>query len=186
MIPAHDRDEACVSELSDWAKRIDDTAGRIARLLQIDARRFVVDTIRERFVADTHPTDAAQVATLKARAMETADSIGVRLAAAVQAVDYTRLPPPEEGSAPTVTDVEAIREAITSMTARVSALLASVNLPDEVDYPLPQRFIEHESLPSLTRTLFKAIARHAELAAEDEAQQVAQTAAERRQLWESA
>lgn len=175
-----------MSELSDWAKRIDDTVERIARLLQIDARRFVVNTVRERFVADTAQTDAAQVSALKTRAAETADAVAGRLAAAIQAVDYRALAAPEDGVAGRLTDIPAIGEAVSNMAARVSALLASVRLPDDVDYPLPQRFIEHESLPALTRTLFKALARHADLHAADEAQRVAQTAAERRQLWESA
>lgn len=175
-----------MSELSDWAKRIDDTVDRIARLLRIDARRFVIDTVRERFVADTAETDITQVTALKGRTLSTADAVAARLAAALEAVDYKSLVAPDDSAAARLTDIPAISEAILNMTARISALLTSVGLPDDVDYPLPQRFIEHESLPSLTRTLFKAIARHADLRAEDEAQKIAQTAAERRQLWESA
>lgn len=175
-----------MSELSDWAKRIDDTVVRIARLLQIDARRFVVDTVRERFVADTTQTDADQVGTLKTQTTATADAVSGDLATAIQAVDYKALEEPEDTAAARLTDIPAIDAALSKMAAQVSALLADAGLPDDVAYPLPQRFIEHESLPSLTRTLFKAIGRHADLRAEDEAHKVAQTAAERRQLWDSA
>jgi hypothetical protein len=175
-----------MSQMADWKARIEETAGRIARLLATDARRFVTETVREAFVADTRPVDAEAVRRIKARTLETAETVASRLSEAITAVDWLVVEAPEDSRAAKITDVDAVASAVEGMCARISALLEETDLTAEVTYTLPQRFIEHDSLPTLTRTLYKAIARYAELHAEDIAQRSAQTAAARRQLWEQA
>lgn len=175
-----------MAQMDDWRARIEETAGRIARLLATDAKRFVTETVREAFVADTRPVDAEAVKRIKARTLETADTVATRLSESIVAVDWLTVGAPEDNRTAKITDVEAVASAIQGMCARIVGLLEETGLSAEVSYTLPQRFIEHDSLPTLTRTLFKAIARYAELHAEDIAQRSAQAAAARRQLWEEA
>lgn len=176
-----------MSELDDWTHRINETANRIARLMQTDARRFVIEAMREAFVGGRTPADAAEVAQLKAETLAAADRIAEQVQGAIEGVAWAEVSAePEAEEAPRITDVRAVSDAIDAMVAQTGALIEAKGFAAELNYQLPQRFIDHDALPTLTRTLFKAIARHAALRAEDEARLVAQTAEARRRLWEQA
>lgn len=176
-----------MSELDDWTHRINETVQRIGRLMRTDARRFVIETMREAFVAGQTPADPAAVAALKATTVAAADGVADTLHAAILGAAWLDTPEAAEPSdPPRITDVVAVRQAVDAMVGAAAALVEQHGLTAAVEYQLPQRFIDHDALPTLTRTLFKAIARHRALRAEDEARRVAQSAEARRQLWEQA
>lgn len=175
-----------MSELADLSHRVNETVQRIARLLKTDADRFAVHTVREAFVAADTPATPDAVAALKARTVTAADEIAQGLHDAVLAVPWLTLSAIETSDPPRITDVPAMAQAVETMSAAVRALLADAGLTAEVAYQLPQRFIDHDALPTLTRTLFKTLARHATVRAEDEARRVARSTEARRQLWEDA
>ncbi len=169
--------------------RLVDLGRRIRALLAADLETYFVETVRERFVRapGAEPTDD-DLRRLKARtraaASEASAALGDRLAA--DAVWTTARRP--ETAEPPISAHPTVAEAMTDAERRLAALLAELGHADEPApaWRLPVRFIDGESLPVLTRSYWKTLARRAGTAQQAERRDVASAADARRRRWEEA
>lgn len=147
-----------------WTGKIVETGHRIAKLLQSDVETYALGEVRRRFVESPQVADALDdddVARLKAGARAFAAEAAARIDEALgdDAVWLGAEPP--EGEA-TIESIPTVHEALADVADGLTRFLAEHGLPadEPLAYRLPARFIDGENLATLTRNLWKAVARY--------------------------
>jgi len=178
-----------VEEIEKAKGRVRDLGGRVRRLLAADVHAFVLESVRERFIASPDFADGlgdAQVGALKRAAAHDADAaadlVGELLPDAVWLA--ARVP---EDEARDVRSLPEVAGALDRARGVLTALFERHGLPGEAPpYVLPVRFIEGDDLVSLTRNLWKAVARLESATAARSVETRAADAETRRRRWEGA
>ncbi len=173
-----------------WAAKVTDVGQRIATLLASDLRAFATGEVKRRFVetpAVADGLDDAGVQALKQSTAEFADRASARLAEVLGDEGLWLGAQPAAADAP-ITAIATVEQALQRAADDLGELLERHGLgPDApLTYRLPMRFIDGENLASLTRSLWKNLARYrAACAATDEAR-AASSRASRARRWDDA
>ncbi len=173
------------------AAKVAEVGQRIAKLLTADIRVYATGEVRRRFVETPAVADAlddAEVAALKAAtaafAAAAAEALAERLA---DDALWLGAESPEADDAP-VTHIPAVEQALQAVADDLTRFLDRHGLTAgaPLSYRLPARFIDGENLPSLSRALWKAIARYREARAAEAAAREATSAESRAKRWDDA
>jgi hypothetical protein len=162
---------------------------RITRLLSTDARRYFEHNVRRCFVEAPLFAEALSdesLKALKASTAEAAERVAELLSGHLDASSWRDTTPPDAEGAP-ITEHRAVDMAMRRVTGGVEQFLAEHGIPGEpTPWTPPVRFIDGETLPTLTRRLWRLAGRYREAADAARAAGPAQGAGARAQRWDDA
>lgn len=147
-----------------WAAKLTEAGRRIATLLTADVRAYTTGEVRRRFVetpAVADGLDDAGVEALKQATEAFADRAAAQLEE-VLADEAIWLGAEEAPSDAPVTRIPAVQQALQRVADDLTDLLERHGLgPDgPLTYRLPARFIDGQNLSTLSRALWKNLARY--------------------------
>lgn len=135
---------------------------RITRLLSVDARQYFEQNVRRCFVEAPLFAEGLSDAALTALKIETSEAAGRAAAHVEQRLDpaiWRETPVPEAADAP-ITEHAPVRAAMDGATQQVERFLGDHGIPGADALDAPVRFIDGETLPTLTRRLWRLAARY--------------------------
>jgi hypothetical protein len=172
-----------------WRAKVLNAARRATRLLAEDAARYVNGAIRGAFVADQAFADEmpdADLARLKTATAECAEAARGFVGDALTEEVWLSAAPPEDAAAP-LTVHEPVAQLLSAVTGQLTALMAGHQIPGAPPaWSLPVRFIEGESLPTLGRAFWKALAQLRSAEEEAARQAHGSDAGQRARRWDDA
>lgn len=172
-----------------WSRKLVEIGDRIARLLSTDAREYFEQTVRQVFVGAPSLADRlddAALAALKADVRAAAQAAALGTLAALTDDAWLAATPPDDDSAPV--DAHApVAEAMRAVSEAVVLFLRRHALPAEAEaWTPPARFIGGEHLSTLTRSLWRAVARRDAALHQQQARQTHDDATARARRWDEA
>lgn len=162
---------------------------RITRLLRLDAEHYFEQAVRRCFVeaplfAEGLSDEALR--TLKAEATRSAEDAAGMIASQLGAAVWRATPVPDAADAP-ITAHHEVDMVMRVLGGLVGDFLAEHGIPGSPPpWTPPVRFIDGETLPTLTRRLWRLAARHRDAVEAAAAAGPAEGAATRAQRWDDA
>ena len=179
-----------MDETAIWAAKVTDVGRRIASLLATDLRAYATGEVKRRFIETPAVADALDDAGLRALKQAAVDFAERGSAGLTDALGDEGLWLGAEASAADapITAIPAVEQALQRAADDLTELLERHGLgPDEpLSYRLPMRFIDGENLASLTRSLWKHLARYRAARAANVEAQAASSRASRARRWDDA
>jgi len=178
-----------MSDADLWKQKTLDYGARIAALLTTDAQSYINGLIRTRFIEAPEFADALsdeKIKTLKDAAGILAADQSSQIAGRLTAASWLSADAADKDTP--ITGHPQVATAIAGLEAALQGYLDGHAFPpgEPVAYRLPARFIDGDTLPSLTRQYWRSLSEWRRL--ETEAAEVEATgqAAQRRSRWDDA
>ncbi len=178
-----------MSDADIWKQKTLEYGARIAALLITDVKSFINGLIRSRFIESPAFADALSDEDIKRLKTETtalAEAQAARIGGLLTPASWLTASLAEKETP--ISAHPQVSAAIEGLQIAAQSFLDARSFPNEspVSYRLPARFIDGETLPSLTRQYWRSLAEWRRLESEAAEVQATGQADQRRTRWDDA